>query len=41
MRAETVVTGASKKTDLEVHTGWIEKLATEKKFRTKHKNGDM
>ena len=41
MRAATVVTGASKKTDLEVHTGWIEKLGFEKKFRRKHKDGDM
>ena len=41
MRAETVVTGASKKTALEVHVGWIERLDNEKKFRTKHKVGDM
>ena len=41
MKGATVVKGASKKTDLEVHTGWIEKLGHEKKFRTKHKNGEM
>ena len=41
MKAGTSVTGASKKTDLELHVGWIERMANEKRFRAKHKVGDM
>ena len=41
MKADTVVPGASKKTALELHVGWIERLGNEKKFRTMHKTGDM
>ena len=41
MRAATVVKGASKKTDLELHVGWMETLNNEKKFRAMHKEGEV
>ena len=40
MKAENVVTGASKKTVLELHVGWKERLGNEKRFRQMHKRGD-
>ena len=40
MKAENIVTGASKKTDLELHVGWKERLGNEKRFRQMHKKGD-
>ena len=35
------VTGASRKSAIEVHVGWIERLDNEKKYRMKHKKGQL